>query len=209
MSPGIQEDALCELRTLQVEIDACRVCEPFAPGFAKPARMARSAPSRIVVVGIAPGAREVNQEKAFVGPTGKRLQGWLRQAGLDQAAVYGTSLVKCATSKPTGSTLARMWARCGRFFASQMKILIPGIVITLGEQPLRLLFGDRRALRLVVGKAFRETSLAYDLFPLFHAQCAVLPFPHPSPRSTWLRDQHNAELFGRAIVRLVEESSKI
>ena len=51
--------------------------------------------TRLVIVGEAPGRREVIEGRPFVGKAGRRLDQALAAAGVDRSAVYITNAVLC------------------------------------------------------------------------------------------------------------------
>ncbi len=52
------------------------------------------ADAKIVIVGEAPGVEEDNQKRPFVGESGRRLNGFLNEAGILRSACYITNVVK-------------------------------------------------------------------------------------------------------------------
>ena len=67
------------LDKLHETIDACRECEANIPNLCKPVRMLRGEPGSVMIVGQGPGKKERAVGLAFAGPSGKRLDEWLRQ----------------------------------------------------------------------------------------------------------------------------------
>lgn len=78
----------------------CRECplvdQPFVPGNGP-------AQTDLVVVGQAPGDKEVERRKPFVGPAGIALRRALALAGVDPSKVYFTNTVLCHPGKSVGT----------------------------------------------------------------------------------------------------------
>src|SRR5829696_3362194 len=68
--------------------------------------------SRLAIVGEAPGKREVEEGRPFVGNAGKLLDELLEEAGIDRSKVYVTNVVKVRPTKEDGG--ASRTARRGR-----------------------------------------------------------------------------------------------
>lgn len=195
------------LELLDQEIFSCTKCVSTVAGITHPQNpIARGKPATVMVVGIAPGKTELTAGKAFVGQAGKKLMSWLISGGVGKdetevrARVYLTALIKCGWAKGTIPGLAI--SNCSQFLAKQIKLVQPGIFITLGGVPLRGIFGASDELEKYVGKSFTEEDLAGGpkLFNLLPDGCKILPFPHPSGLSRWLNDHR--PLLQQAIAEL-------
>ena len=55
--------------------------------------------ARVMMIGEAPGEQESLQGRPFVGKAGKNLDEFLREAGMDRAALYVTNTVKIRPTK--------------------------------------------------------------------------------------------------------------
>ena len=80
-------------------IRECRLCEL---GFSRknPVPGEGNLHSSLVLVGEAPGRREDEQGRPFVGSAGKLLDGALEQVGLSREEVYIANVLKC---RPPGN----------------------------------------------------------------------------------------------------------
>ena len=56
--------------------------------------------AKIAIVGESPGKKEVQQGIPFVGPSGNKLDDFLRVCGLDRGEVYITNTVKYYPTSP-------------------------------------------------------------------------------------------------------------
>src|SRR6185312_4665589 len=80
------------LEEITKEIERCRVCKKDKIGKAVPGE--GNANADIVFLGEAPGKKEAESGRPFIGPAGKVLRGLIKDAGLKDEDVYITSPVK-------------------------------------------------------------------------------------------------------------------
>jgi uracil-DNA glycosylase len=159
---------------------------------------------RAMLIGQAPGWREIETGVPFAWDAGKRLCGWLAAAGIEVSDFrerwYVTSVGKCYPGRAAGSSVDRppsradvaMWAP---FLREEMRLVSPQLVLLVGGVAHRFAFGDAARLDGLVGH-----ELAWDAAP----GASVLAFPHPSGASTWLNDPRRVELWRRGIELLRE-----
>lgn len=97
--------------------------------------------ARIMVVGEAPGAREDESHKAFVGQSGQLLRKTLKNAGIDPAECYITNVVKCRP--PDNETPSRKQVRTcvDEYFIQEFDACEPSFVLLLGNSPLQGVLG--------------------------------------------------------------------
>jgi DNA polymerase len=96
--------------------------------------------AEIMFIGEAPGARENDQGRPFVGAAGKFLDQLLEQAGVTRADVWITNVVKC---RPPGNRdpLPDEIETCtGNYLQHQIEIVNPSIIVTLGRHSMGLFF---------------------------------------------------------------------
>ncbi len=106
----------------------------------------------IVLIGEAPGARETELRRPFVGKAGENLNEFLQLAGIRRDAVYLTNTVKFRPVKvhPSTGTLSNRppdraeIAFCGSILQQELAIVSPRYVVTLGNTPLHAVTGDDR-----------------------------------------------------------------
>jgi uracil-DNA glycosylase family 4 len=158
------------------------------------------------VVGIQPGSTEVETSEAFSGQSGARLVRWLCEAAIGNTReeifekMYFTSLAKCGSSPRDISKLVQ---NCRPYLARQIQTISPKVLITLGERPLRHLFGKVNFEKWVC-QIFSEEDIvgASTLFPLLPRESRILSLPHPSPLSRWLNDEINQSRLKEALLSL-------
>ena len=197
-----------EFDQLAEEISSCTVCDSHGLEVGHVPPMERGTGTQVLVIGRDPGRTEVKTAEAFSGPAGRRLMGWLRDAGLGStreeilSRCYLTSLCKCRIVR-TGE-LQQAIRNCFPFLERQIQVVQPTVCITLGMDPLRTLFHHAGPLEAVVGKAFFEPDLGLPLVPLFPPQCKIIPYPHPSGLSRWLNSQQHKQALENAIALTAE-----
>lgn len=128
----------------------------------------------VFVVGEAPGADEDEQGLPFVGKAGKYLDEWLAAIGLDRTRnVYISNVVKC---RPPGNRDPQPdeIEACVPWLASQIAILKPKAILTLGKFALSFFKGDQASITRLHGQRFEYEGL--PVFPTYHPS-AVLRSP--------------------------------
>ena len=120
-----------EVRTCE-KCDLCRGRKNAVPGEG-------SARSRVMLVGEAPGGKEDESGRPFVGTAGKRLEGLLRLAGLSRDEVFITNIVKC---RPPGNGRPRREEAesCHEYLRREIEALNPSLVVLLGVTALKRFF---------------------------------------------------------------------
>src|SRR5438552_11009111 len=101
-----------EVRTCE-KCDLCRSRKKAVPGEG-------SGRSGVMLVGEAPGGKEDESGRPFVGVAGKRLEELLRLAGLSRDEVFITNIVKC---RPPGNRRPRRdeAESCTSIFAERLR----------------------------------------------------------------------------------------
>jgi len=129
----------------------------------------------VMLVGEAPGARETELRKPFVGKAGQNLDEFLALLEMGRGDIFITNVVKFRPYKvneKTGRKSNRPPTReeialCAGLLSEEIAILDPRIIVTLGNTALRAVLGDQRA---VIGDYHgKMTPLgARNLFALYH-----------------------------------------
>ncbi|MFT3914084.1 MAG: uracil-DNA glycosylase family protein [Anaeromyxobacteraceae bacterium] len=185
------------LEAVQAEIRAYRP-RGFGPPVHGPA-----VPSRILLVGQAPGPHEAKLGRPFAWTAGKTLFAWLERAtGAPEAVVrervYIAAVVRCFPGKVNGGgDRVPTPAECARwrgFLEREVEILRPRLVLAVGRLAIGEVLGADvagRPLAEVVGRSFR---LRYH-----GVESDVIPLPHPSGASTWFKVEPGRSLLEQAL----------
>ena len=190
-----------ELRTLQDAMPRC------ADG-ATPV-LSGDGTERAMLIGQAPGWREIETGLPFAWDAGKRLAGWLGAAGIGVGDFrdrwYVTSIGKCYPGRASGSSVDKPpsreeIARWTPFLREELRLVRPRLVLLVGGMAHRFAFGPAARLDELVGR-----ELAWGEAP----GASVLCLPHPSGASTWLNDPAHVELWRRAVGLLQDRWSEV
>jgi len=121
-----------------------------------------------MVVGEAPGRREVEVEKPFSGPVGKYLDLILENVGLDRDSLYITNAVRCHPPGDRSPSMQELKA-CKGYLIEEIKRVRPKKILALGNAPLGSLTGKsgitkHRGSPVVIS----FDDLQVEVLPTFH-----------------------------------------
>lgn len=179
------------LRELQDSMPAC-------PGGAAPV-LSGDGGEAAMLIGQAPGWREIETGLPFAHDAGRRLAGWLALAGISVADFrerwYATSVGKCYPGRRPGASVDSPPSRAevqrwSPLLLEEVRLVGPRLVLLVGGLAHRLAFGESARLDDVVGR-----QLTWERAP----GASVIALPHPSGASTWLNDPARAELWRGSI----------
>ncbi len=174
---------------------ACRLCESVqAPPVVGAVRGAR-----VFLMGQAPGPREREDGRPFVWTAGTTLFRWFDSIGVEETLfrekVYMGAVIRCFPGKMVRGGGDRRPSRgeieaCDRFFAAELELLKPRLVLAVGKMAIeRLMPGGR--LDDLVGRSF-EISRAGHGF-------TCIPLPHPSGLNRWIQTDSGKALLRQAL----------
>jgi len=177
-----------------------RDIQAFQPrGFGPPVH-GPAVPTRVLLVGQAPGPHEARFGRPFAWTAGKTLFRWLERAtGADEetvrARVYISAVVRCFPGKTkAGGDRVPSPEECALwrgFLAREMEILEPRLVIPVGRLAIQEVLGHTEPIAAVVGR---------ELKTQFHGvNVDVIPLPHPSGASTWFKMEPGRTLLEDAL----------
>jgi uracil-DNA glycosylase family 4 len=135
---------------------------------------AGSADADLMFIGEAPGANEDKLGLPFVGAAGKLLDKLLVEIGLERSEVFVANTVKC---RPPGNRDPHPHEieSCHRYLRSQVELIEPKVICTLGNFSTKLLRGDPTGISRLHGRDEVRTigARAIRLLPLFHPAAAL------------------------------------
>lgn len=151
--------------------------------------------SPIMLIGEAPGAKEVEQGEPFVGQAGKHLDEFLQVLELQKDDIYITNSVKYRPTKVNPKT-GRLSNRTPTyeeienfrpFVFEEIDIIKPKIIVTLGNTSLKSLFEKNIKIGDVHGRLISVDirGTVYNLFPLYHPAAVIY---NRSLKEVYLRD---------------------
>lgn len=159
------------------QIKADILSKNICPDLAKTAKnlvMGDGTPdAKIVFIGEAPGKNEDEQGLPFVGAAGKFLNEMLAGIGLDRQDIYITNIVKYRPPNnrdPLPEEKAAFWP----YLLSQLKVIDPEIVVTLGRHSMEYFLPNQK-ISQIHGQPKRITFGEHKLviMPLFHPAAAL------------------------------------
>ena len=127
----------------------------------------------LMVVGEGPGREEDLQGRPFVGRSGQLLDRLLwEEVGLPRHAVYIANTIKC---RPPGNRdpLPMEVETCQPWLESQMELIQPRVLLTLGNFATKLLLNTTEGIRRVRGRIYPVGSRGALLVPTYHPAAAL------------------------------------
>lgn len=139
--------------------------------------------SDIMLIGEAPGSKEIEFMAPFVGQSGKHLNEFLRILNIDREDLYITNAVKYRPTKTNAKT-GRLSNRTPtlkeissfrQLLYEEIHILDPKIIVTLGNTPLRSIFDKDLKIGKVHGELMKVDikDKKYKIFPLYHPAAVI------------------------------------
>ena len=180
-----------ELRALQDSMPRC--ADGAAPV------LSGDGTERAMLIGQAPGWREIETGLPFAHDAGRRLAGWLALAGISvddfRSRWYVTSVGKCYPGRRPGSSVDSPPSRAevlrwSPYLREEVRLVAPRVIVLVGGLAHRFAFGPDARLDDLVGR-----ELTWEAAP----GACVIALPHPSGASTWLNDPARVELWRRGI----------
>jgi uracil-DNA glycosylase family 4 len=139
----------------------------------------------IMIVGEAPGAREDESHKAFVGPSGVLLTELLTEAGLKRSDCYITNVAKCRPPGNRTPTKVEIRTCVDEYLESEIDRIHPRYILTLGNSALQGLTG-KSGIKKHRGSVFRYGDA--QLLATLHPAAALRnPYLRPELRADFQR----------------------
>jgi len=140
-----------------------------------------SAEAEVLFIGEAPGKKEDETGKPFVGAAGKLLDELLEKIKLHRQDVYITNIVKYRPLKnrdPSEAEKKAFWP----YLESQIEVIQPKLIVTLGRHSLNCFLPD-----LIISKAHGQLQKMgkWNILPIYHPAAALY---NGSLKSTLTKD---------------------
>ena len=169
-----------ELKDLGVTISNCRLCELHksrtntVPGEG-------ASDAKLFFIGEAPGAKEDETGRPFVGRSGKLLTTMIEEIGLTREDVFISSILKC---RPPNNRTPKQSERetCMPYLEKQMEVIKPRVIVLLGGTAISSMVGPWKVTE-THGTFFEAQGRTY--FMTFHPAAAL--------RSTGVKEQMRAD----------------
>lgn len=183
----------------QAQLSQCTLCPEMQgpPVFGEPNA------TKVLLIGQAPGFKEIEVHKPFAWTAGKTLFGWFQQIHIDEQqfrqSVYMSAICRCFPGKFNNGVRLKNGDRvphqdeidnCSQWLDHEIEILQPELIIPVGKLAITR-FIDFSKLTEVIGQCHRIKTSQLD--------CDVIPLPHPSGASTWPRTEPGKTLLSQAL----------
>jgi len=178
------------------QVRACRICPTVEP---PPVAARPEVWPRLMLVGQAPGPKEVVEQRPFAFTAGSRLFSWFERFGVTEAEfrrrVWMCAVIRCFPGRaPQGGDRVpnpQEIANCAPYLEEEIRLIRPATVLAVGQLAIKKFLPEPAPLHERVGQSFPAShgDVKFD----------VIPLPHPSGRSTWLNVPENQERLDRAL----------
>lgn len=179
-----------------VQVRGCRICPTVEP---PPVAARPESWPRVLLVGQAPGPKEVVLQRPFAYTAGSRLFTWFARLGVSEEEfrrrVWMCAVIRCFPGRaPQGGDRVPNpleIANCAPYLEEEIRLIRPATVLAVGQLAIKKFLPENAPLQERVGRSFPASrgEVAFE----------VIPLPHPSGRSTWLVRPENQELLDRAL----------
>lgn len=139
--------------------------------------------SAVMLLGEAPGGKEIELGEPFVGQAGKHFEEFLEVLNINREDVYITNSVKYRPTKTNPKT-KRLSNRTPTnkeidsfrpYIYKEIDIVNPKIIVTLGNIPLKTILEYDLKIGEVHGKPMEVEihNINYKIFPLYHPAAVI------------------------------------
>ena len=160
------------LKKLADKIKSCKKCRlsknrtNAVPGEGNPR-------AKIMFIGEAPGNKEDETGRPFIGMAGVFLDQLLKNNKIKRKDVFITSVVKCRPPENRNPKTDEINKCAKAYLFKQIKAVKPKIIVLLGNIALKVLLNERK-MSEIHGKVFIKKKIRY--IPTFHP-AAGMRFP--------------------------------
>lgn len=177
--------ACADLATLAATCTRCVACPQLASARQTVVTGEFPAAARFLVVGEAPGAREDELGRPFVGKAGALLDELLSAAGAHRREVAVANVCNCRPpgNRPPTTVEAR---RCSGWLDRQVELVDPSLVVALGRTALTWALGP--AVRLADVRGRLHPWRGRRLLVSYHPSAAIRFGPRGQPRAHLAED---------------------
>ena len=134
-----------------------------------------NADADLMFVGEAPGANEDKQGLPFVGQAGQAPRASCSTRSGSIAARCSSANVSSAARPATATRIPNEIEACSEYLRSQVELIQPTVICTLGNFSTKLLRGDTTGISRLHGQPEVRTigARAIRLYPLYHPAAAL------------------------------------
>ena len=158
------------INLISKEVSECTKCS-LARHRKQPVFGTGSVNADLMFIGEAPGAEEDRLGVPFVGRSGKLLDNLLlEEMNMDRSACYISNVVKCRPPENRNPKSEEIES-CRPYLETQLEIIKPRVIITLGNFATRLLLDTKIGITELRGKKYEYLDCI--LIPTFHPAAAL------------------------------------
>lgn len=177
------------------DLRVCRACAEAGYPLESLPVLAPGGTQRAYLFGQAPGIVEGEERRPWRGRAGKTLRRWLE---LDEDEFYGAfycaSVTRCypgrqASGRGDRTPTPAERALCARWRETELRLLQPRLVVTVGGLAAQALLGVK-SVSECVGRRYELDG------------AVAIPLPHPSGASSWLNVPANRERVAAAAAEI-------
>ncbi len=162
--------------------------------------------SKILLIGQAPGHKELEIHKPFAWTAGKTLFKWFSETGIEEEnfrqQVYISAVCRCFPGKkPKGGDRVPSTDEiitCSNWLNTEINILKPELILPIGKLAISQ-FLDFNKLTEVIGTKHRIN--------INNKMTDIIPLPHPSGASTWHRTEPGKTLLAQSLKLVKKHTS--
>ena len=155
--------------------------------------------SPVMLIGQAPGSKEIEVGRPFAWTAGRTLFGWFSGLGLGEEAfrerVAMSAVCRCYPGKSPGGgdrvPDGEEVRRCAHWWRGELELVRPRLVIPVGRLAISRFLPVRRLAEVVGRQLASRTGSGQDF--------DLIPLPHPSGASTWFKTEPGQTLLARAL----------
>ncbi|NYT07787.1 MAG: uracil-DNA glycosylase [Methanomicrobiales archaeon] len=161
-------------RILEDEILTCTRCR-LSSGRTNAVPGEGPVPSRILLIGEAPGEKEDSTGRPFAGRAGRVLDGLLSSIGLSRTDVFITSVLKCRPPENRDPKPDEI-ALCKPYLDRQIALLRPSVIVPMGRFSASVIMSQ---FGIPVGKISEIHGTAFPA-DAPHGRIIIFPVYHPA-----------------------------
>lgn len=134
--------------------------------------------ARIMFIGEAPGKKEDELGRPFVGKAGRIFDEMLDSIKLSRDDVYISNILKCRPPKNRNPLKSEI-EKCSKFIDKQIEIINPEIIVPMGNYAIKFIFNKFKLklekINRIHGKIFLVNSSFYRLkiIPIYHPAAVI------------------------------------
>ncbi|WP_455210709.1 uracil-DNA glycosylase family protein [Kaarinaea lacus] len=187
------------IRRHQSKLRQCQKC----PDMIGPVVVGQPVVSPVMLIGQAPGSKEIEVGKPFAWTAGKTLFKWFAQIGLKEeqfrSNVYMAAVCRCFPGKnPKGGDRVpnpEEIRHCATWLQAELRLLQPQLLLPVGKLAISQ-FMRVNKLNDIIGQKHSCEILGI--------KTDIIPLPHPSGASVWHRIEPGKTLLQQALQTIAQ-----